>query len=92
MNALPTHGGELPQPESMPERVVSRIGNPSVEPSFHELPAESLADDTAECPGIIVGVAVAEGDPNSVEQVLSIDEPDGALGSRLRGQRRPPKK
>lgn len=89
---LPAHDPQLPGPEPVPLRVLFCPGEPRVEAGLDELPAFGASDGSRERADVVIGVRVAEHIPNSVEQVLSVNEHDGALEGRFRGQSRPLKK
>mgnify|MGYP001612005462 CR=1 FL=1 len=70
----------------MPLSVVFWFGEPRVEAGLEDPPALCLADGVSKCADVVIGVIVAKCVPNSVKQVLSVDERNGAFGERLRRQ------
>jgi len=73
-------------------RIDARIGDPRIEVDPGDSPVSGLADGGHERPDIKVGMAVTECLPNSVEQILSIDERNCSWVGGLRGQMLPLKK
>ena len=92
MNAISAHGGQLVQPESMPSGIAAGIRDTRVEAGLDRQPSLRLAKSVSQSAGVEVGEAIAERLTDSVEQILSVDERDRALGRGFRGQKRPTKK
>jgi len=59
-----------------------------IETGLNERPTSRYADVSRQSEHIIVGVRVAEGLAGGMEQVLAVDEHDGALVLGLRGTHR----
>ena len=76
----------------VPLRILSWVGKTCVKAGLDELPSLGPSDGSREGVNVVIGVWVAERVPNGVEQVLSVNEHDGALEGRLRGQSGPLKK
>ena len=79
----PPHRRELASPEEVPLGVVPGIRNPGVEAHLGQIPSLACTDPLREGRNVVVGVAMAERLPSSVEQVLTVHEDNGAFGWRL---------
>ena len=79
VDARTAHGHEAMRPVGVPAAIAPRIGDPGVETDLVCDPAVHFADDGSEFDGVVVGVGVAERGFGVVEQILAVEEGDGAL-------------
>ena len=79
MDARTAHGHEATRPVGVPAAIAPRIGDPGVETDLVCDPAVHFADGGSEFDGVVVGVGVAERGFGVVEQILAVEEGDGAL-------------
>jgi hypothetical protein len=75
--------GELIDPEVVPEAVIFPVRNTGMEADFSEFPSLSFGDRGRQGHGIIIGIAIAEGEPGGVIEVLAVEEGNGPLRRRF---------